>query len=115
MAGNLPAGRPTQSTQKWRNRATQLWQHVFSDEDLIEILEVVKQGAKDGDIDHLRLVFDYSFTKARPDDQRFNLGADGDINIMINQLSDDQLRALKAIDASVTSAQSHALPDPEHR
>lgn len=112
MAGNHPRGSPPQNVQKWRYRATQLFQHVFSDDDLIDILVAQREAAKAGDLDAAKFIAEYSFVKAKNEDaSRIQIGSEGDINIVIQSLPDDQLRALQSIDAAITSAESHALPD----
>lgn len=107
MAGSFSPGRPDTDTARWRNRMAQLFKKVFTDDDVIEVMEHLKdQAVNSNDIQWTALFLAYAVGKPTSNDEalasRFQL--DGDINIQINQLSSDELRVLKNLNVYDTIA-----------
>lgn len=93
---------------------TQLFKNVVNDDDLIEVIEHLRDKAKESDdIQWTQLFLAYAMGKP-PSSEEIPAGIviEGDLALQLPALSTDQLRALKAIDVSYQSLNEYydALP-----
>lgn len=106
MAGSLrPGGRPSLDSQRQRYRLQQLIADATTDDELLEIWEHAKEMAvTTSDIQWTALCLSYLLGKPAPMTEAVaGVQFNGDLNIQLNQLSPDQLRALTTLDASYTT------------
>lgn len=106
MAGSLiPRGRPSNELQRNRYRLQQLVQNCTTDDELLEVWDHVKDMATtSGDIQWATLFLAYTLGKPAPiAEPPAGIQVDGDLNIQLNQLTPDQLRALKTIDVTYST------------
>lgn len=98
----------------------QLLKNVTSDEDVLEVWDHVTDLAKSSnDIQWATLFLAYTLGKPASADpsQGGGITVDGDLQINVNRLSLEEIRAaqaaLQTIDATFSPVEPHALPTPD--
>lgn len=114
MAGSLlPRGRPSNEIQRQRYRLQQMVSNLTTDEEVAEVWDHVKEmAAISTDIQWATLFLAYTLGKPAPmTEPAAGIQIDGDLNIQLNQLSPDQLRALKTLNVSYDELPAPQDPD----
>jgi hypothetical protein len=110
----LPVGRPSKDIQSWRYRMQERFREVVSIEDLDEIIGAAVLQAKIGNSDARNFVAAYCFGKPPQldKDEIAAMHVDGNLNVALIKLTDEQLEALAAIDPNAIDADYHVVEHP---
>lgn len=97
--GLLPVGRPDRDIQNWRYAMQRRFKGKVTPEDVDEIIETGIRKAKAGDVQWASLVFPYIFGKLPKDqdDASSDVTVNGNVNVVMQELSIEQLEALAAL------------------
>lgn len=101
--GLLPVGRPDRDIQNWRYAMQRRFRGKVTPEDVDEIIETGIRKAKEGDVQWASLVFPYIFgrlPKESDDNQAGDVNVNGNINVIMNELTVEQLEALAALNTA---------------